>query len=207
MVCLLGVGTVFIEAQWNAGPLTALIRGALQEILVPAACVTLLSLSTGYLFSRYDPNRPFFQTWAALFTLMAAVVAGGSTVKAGFKGFRAMAYELQSLSGGSDRLVVIKDSFDEYFDPILYYLAQPVRVLPAVVANFRCDEREVYFTHSRWLQESRLATTSAVVVLGTIRERKDSLLSEVKRSIVVFRCQELSTTTATALLQPVSAHP
>jgi 4-amino-4-deoxy-L-arabinose transferase-like glycosyltransferase len=205
LVMLIGA-IVFVEGRWNVGALTDVIKGALLQLIFPIAVAGLVAFLAGYLLPRFDPIRLTFQCWAALFALMAVIVASGSTVKASFKSFRGMSEDLRAMSHSSTQLVVIKEWFDEYFDPILYYLKQPVRVQPADVKTFSCDEHEVYFTHRKWLDGLVVPESVSLTVLGTLRERRDSLMGEGKREVVVFRCDPRGPLPAQTLVRRPSPH-
>ncbi len=203
LVGSLVAAVVFIQGRWHVDPVTAVGREALLQILLPGAFAALVGLLVGVVLPRGSGTGVVFQAWAALFTLMALIVACGSTLKASFKGFRGMSDELRFISGNSGRLVVIKDTFDEYFDPILYYLHQPVRVQSAAVESFQCDERDVYFTHAKWFSENRLPDTLSLGVLGTVRERRATLISDSRREVVVFRCRQRGSGMQSAIVKPL----
>jgi hypothetical protein len=91
------------------------------------------------------------------------------------------------LEGGAP-LVVIKHPFDEYFDPILFYLRRHVQLVPSQIEELPCDPSTVYLTKSSWLAEEGNRFPGTVTLLQTISEIGDVRKGDRRRELSLFKC-------------------
>lgn len=189
--------TLLMAGAFDVGALTGRVRYELLQLMLPIGAAFLLGLMFTKLVPAHGATRVVFTSWAALFSLMAVVVASGSSLKARFKDFRSMAAQIQEYNAAGRPLVVLKrNNYEEYFDPILYYLATPVRVVALSSGGFTCNSSEVYFTESSRLSELALPAGQQIAVIGVLREGRDSDLNArsgvqpAKHEIAVFRCHD-----------------
>ena len=193
MAVLVVVGGILILSDFWPGEVddaTTIVKEALSRVLLPAGVVLLVGLLGARLVPAQGGVHLVFTLWAGLFSLMAVIVSWGSTIKAHLKDFPEMARQVTALRSGAAQLVVIKDRFDEYFDPILFYIGAPVVVHPAEFEEFRCNPGAVYFTHTAWLTELiSQRGGSDIVLLGVVREAlKDAAPGRKRREVSIFRC-------------------
>ncbi len=189
--------TLLMAGAFDVGALTGRVRYELLRLMLPIGAAFLLGLMFAKLVPAHGATRVVFTSWAALFSLMAVVVASGSSLKARFKDFRSMAAQIQEYNAAGRPLVVLKrNNYEEYFDPILYYLGTPVRVVALSSSGFTCNSSEVYFTESSRLSELALPAGQQIAVIGVLREGRDSDLAArsgvqpAKHEIAVFRCHD-----------------
>ncbi len=187
--------TLLMAGTFDVGALTGRIRYELFQLMLPLGVALSLGLMAAKLVPAHGATRVVFTSWAALFSLMAVVVASGSSLKARFKDFRSMAAQIHEYNSAGRPLVVLKrNNYEEYFDPILYYLATPVRVVALSGGGFTCNPSEVYFTESSRVSELAVQAGQQIAVIGVLREgaERDFALSgtveTVKHEIAVFRC-------------------
>lgn len=126
--------------------------------------------------------------WYLMLVLVSGVVAMGASVKAELKGFDQMAQAWLATASERDRLVVLKHPFDEYFDPILYYVHRPVDIMPLDAASKACASATVYAAKRSWLDAHEQLFSGQVVRVLTVRERLLAHKNDNSRDVVFFRC-------------------
>jgi hypothetical protein len=83
---------------------------------------------------------------------MALSVTTGSVTKFGLKRFPELAQQVTALADRGP-VAVLKVAGDELFDPILYYLGRPVRVLSPEDAGQVCDGRTLVLTRENTVRD------------------------------------------------------
>lgn len=126
--------------------------------------------------------------WLMMLVVMTTVVATGASVKGYFKGFDEMSSTWLATVGERDELAVLKQPFDEYFDPLLFYVRRPVRIIPLESAPDECRDATVYATKSAWLDAHEQLFAGSIVRVATVRERGSTYKVKADRDIVFFRC-------------------
>jgi 4-amino-4-deoxy-L-arabinose transferase-like glycosyltransferase len=189
--------TLLMAGAFDVGALTGRVRHELLALMLPLGVALSLGLMAAKLVPAHGATRVVFTSWAALFSLIAVVVASGSSFKARFKDFRSIAAQIHEYNTAGRPLVVIKrNNYEEYFDPILYYLASPVRVVALSSGGFTCNSSEVYFTESSRVSELAVQAGQQIAVIGVLREGTEhdlglsGAVQKAKHEIAVFRCHE-----------------
>jgi hypothetical protein len=126
--------------------------------------------------------------WCLILLLMTGAVNGGLAVKAHLKGFNQMAQAWLATASENERLAVFKHPFDEYFDPLLYYVHRPVTILPLEAVGTECEPHTVYVAKSAWLNAHQGVFKGNVVRVFTARERLLAEKDDSSRDLVFFRC-------------------
>jgi hypothetical protein len=88
-----------------------------------------------------------------------------------------------------DELTVIKNPFDEYFDPILFYVHRKVHVIRDDLGTPPCAEQRLYLARRQWMQEASERLQGRVTEVATLREIGSMLKEGDRRELVIFRCQ------------------
>jgi hypothetical protein len=140
---------------------------------------------------RRSLNSVCASAWLMMLVVMTTVVAAGASVKGYFKGFDAMSSTWLQTSGKGDELAVLKQPFDEYFDPLLFYVRRPVRLVTLESAPNECRPATVYATKRTWLDAHEQLFPGSIVRVATVRERGNAYKGRADRDIVFFRCSTL----------------
>jgi hypothetical protein len=119
----------------------------------------------------------------------------GSSIKAGLKDFPGMSRTLLSLVAPGERIAVIKGTYDEYFDPILFYVHREVSILDAEAERLQCEQGVVYVARREWMEKAEDVFGGTIAREMVLRERIAEMQSNTKRDIVVFRCVREATQT------------
>ena len=90
----------------------------------------------------------------------------------------------------AEKLVVIKGRFDEYFDPILFYVRRDVEISDAEASHVPCDPKKVYLTRRSWLESDRQKFQGTLRDLKVLRGEAATLSGDSSRDLVAFRCVE-----------------
>jgi 4-amino-4-deoxy-L-arabinose transferase-like glycosyltransferase len=138
-----------------------------------------------------DPQQLRVQgvlTWAGMVSILVAISSIGAAVKGELKGFNAISAEWRSFLSPGEQLAVIKGKFDEYFDPLLWYVHAPVEVLSSEQGGVPCSADKVYLAHLDWLNRSAQMIEGRVVELATVYEHGRRLRGLRDKGMVIFRC-------------------
>ncbi len=184
-VCALVVvseGGVLEGAMFDAmrPPLVA-VGDALAPVLVLCAFGTLLT-------ARRGASRLFAGVWFLAILLMTTIVATGAAVKAHFKGFEEMTSAWLAQARPQERLAVVKGPFDEYFDPILYYMHRPVSLVSTEQEVLPCEANTLYGARLSWMERNRDKVPSGLSTVMILRERLSTIRGDGGRDIVLYRC-------------------
>jgi 4-amino-4-deoxy-L-arabinose transferase-like glycosyltransferase len=126
--------------------------------------------------------------WCLMLILMTGAVAVGAAVKAHLKGFEQISVAWLATAAETERLAVFKHPFDEYFDPILYYVHRPVTILPLEAVSKECTAGTVYAAKRAWLDAHEGLFKGQLVRVLTARERLAARKGDGSRDMVFFRC-------------------
>lgn len=166
--------------------------GAASHVLVRMGGVILGISLLSFAVIRRSLEAACASAWFMMLVVMSTVVASGAAVKGHFKGFDAMSSTWLATIGEGEELAVLKHPFDEYFDPILYYVRRRVRLIPLEAAHDECRAGTVYATKRSWLDSHEQLFSGAIVRVATVRERGYGSKQRVDRDIVFFRCSTLA---------------
>ena len=167
------------------------LRDAYMAIPLVIARLSILIVGCGLIaFVGIRRSLPalFGSVWFVMLILMTGAIAAGMSVKAHLKGFDDMSRAWLSTAGESERLAVFKHPFDEYFDPILYYVHRPVTLFPLEAVLSECRPGTVYAAKQAWLNAHEEAFKGDIVRILTVRERLLAQRDDSARDIVFFRC-------------------
>jgi hypothetical protein len=120
--------------------------------------------------------------------LLTITVAAGNLIKGALKGFPLMAEQLLLVAGEKTKIAVIKDPFDEYFDPLFFYLRRPVSILDSTKDLGPCDTSTVYVIRRTLLSQIRGPLLEDIRRLATLREVNLALEGKSGRELEVFVC-------------------
>lgn len=143
-VCLLGLASISLVAAGavvpqseNAIPLLNPLQWVENHRLwfqIPSS-IGVLFLFSALIFT----GRPRGVALSGgVIILMGVGMTLGLGVKGELKGFDRMATRIQTITGGSP-IAVYKRAFDEYLDPVLYYLGRPVQILTPRSGSIPCS--------------------------------------------------------------------
>jgi 4-amino-4-deoxy-L-arabinose transferase-like glycosyltransferase len=184
---LLAFGLAY-EIDWNLHPLEDLIKFSCKELTLRASTVALLSLLVVSVV-RNRSQRNGAQIWLLLMLLLTITVATGNVIKGALKGFPLLAEQLLLVAGANTKIAVIKDPFDEYFDPIFFYLRRPVSILDLTKDLGPCDPSTVYVIRRTLLSQIRGPLLKDITRLTTLQEVKLALEGRSGLELEVFVCK------------------
>ncbi|MEY4700061.1 MAG: undecaprenyl phosphate-alpha-4-amino-4-deoxy-L-arabinose arabinosyl transferase, partial [Pseudomonadota bacterium] len=188
ILVVLGIGAVLSGLDYGSFPRVALAIPPVLHIVERFGVVLVVIVACGSLALRRDHAGVCRALWFQCVALLTLTVNAGAAVKAHLKGFDEMAYAWVSAARDGDQLAVVKHPFDEYFDPMLYYVRRSVRVVSTEGAAFRCEPRTVYVAKREWI-ESQHESLRKSITRGTIlRERMLAQLDKPTRDVVMFTC-------------------
>jgi 4-amino-4-deoxy-L-arabinose transferase-like glycosyltransferase len=170
------------------------IRDAYNAIPMIVAWFGVLIAACG-LLAFIGVRRGLFGTFASLWflilVLMTGIVNGGLAVKAHLKGFDDIARTWLQTAARNERLAVFKHPFDEYFDPILFYVRRSVDLLSLDSFSRECNPSTVYAAKRSWLDAHDELFKGDIIRIVTLRERLLARRSDSSRDLVFFRCSAL----------------
>jgi hypothetical protein len=151
LLIVIGVGLVGLLAILNAPGGAALLRipelpGAvfnrLQLLQTLVGLTLIMALLLLYRKRRLAGSSTLTMTLGVMFTLWFALMSGITTLswtlKGAYKGFSAIASEINDKLDSKLGLSVVRDSRDEYFDPLLYYIGREVTLHPPERLELSC---------------------------------------------------------------------
>jgi 4-amino-4-deoxy-L-arabinose transferase-like glycosyltransferase len=165
--------------------------GAASHVLARMGGIILGISLVSFVVIRRSLNSVCASAWLMMLVLMTTVVAAGSSVKGYFKGFDVMSSTWLETIGQGDELAVLKHPFDEYFDPMLFYVRRPVRLIALESAPHECRSATVYATRRVWLDAHEQLFSGSIVRVATVRERGSAYKGRADRDVVFFRCSTL----------------
>jgi 4-amino-4-deoxy-L-arabinose transferase-like glycosyltransferase len=185
---LVGLSTVFASGL-IANQLVVQTYAAVAPALVRISGVIVVLSLLLFAWQRRSVAVVSFFAWLLMLCVMTAVVSIGAAVKGYCKGFDAMAATWLATARAGDTLAVFKHPFDEYFDPLLFYIRRPARLIPLEAVAGECQENTVYAAKRSWLDAHEGLFGGVVVRVAAGRERlhKGEGRHE-QRDVVFFRC-------------------
>jgi 4-amino-4-deoxy-L-arabinose transferase-like glycosyltransferase len=195
--CLGVMGIVFFcvcgAFMWGAfriGQSDELVRDSLRLGLSEGAVVLFCCLLPCFIRGERSVRDGLRNVSVALLGILSICTCLGSTVKAHLRGFPTMAAQWLEYGRDAEKLVVIKGRFDEYFDPILFYVRRDVEISDAEGSHVPCDPKKVYLTRRSWLESDRQKFQGTLRDLKVLRGEAATLSGDSSRDLVAFRCVE-----------------
>ncbi len=188
-ICLLIALGVFLNRTSIGHPLATEIQAALAAATPRLGSLILVATLPCLVWSRKSLKGTLFSVWAGLVVLMTGLVSTGASVKAHLKNFKGMSVYWLAQADRNERLTVIKDPFDEYFDPILWYVHRRVDVIRSDHGVHPCAEERLYLVHRQWLERSNGLLEGRISEVGTLQEIGTVVKEGERRELVMFRCQ------------------
>lgn len=188
VVILIGFGVAHM-IDWDRHPLEDIIKFACAPLTLRVgliAFITLLAMST---LRSLGPRLPYARVWGLLVLLITVIVATGNVLKGTLKGWPLLTEQLLLTVNAGEKIVVIKDHYDEYFDPILYYAHRPIWIASASDGIERCESNVVYLAKRSWLTSNPHLIPGHIQGVTTLRELKRAFGGSKRgEDIEVFRC-------------------
>lgn len=185
---LVGLG-ISLRASLFSHPLASEIQGALATAVPRFSLLVLVTVLASVAWSGKSLKSSLFCVWFSVVVLMTGLVSTGASIKAHLKNFKGMSAEWLAQARPTDELTVIKDPFDEYFDPILFYVHRKVHVLRDDLGTPPCDEQRLYLARRQWMADASELLQGRVTEVGTLREIARVVEQGDQRELVIFRCQ------------------
>lgn len=185
---LIGIGVAYL-IDWGHHPLEDIVKFSSAPLTVRASVATLVALLTITALRRGGTRLPYGRVWGLIILFMTISVASGNVIKGVLKGWPIMTEQLLLVATSGERIVVIKDPFDEYFDPIFYYAHRPIEIATSEDGIDRCGSSTVYVARRSWLEAHPERVPGVTQRVTTLRELKRAFgKSERGEDIEVFRC-------------------
>jgi 4-amino-4-deoxy-L-arabinose transferase-like glycosyltransferase len=186
---LIGAGAAH-QLDWGHHPLEEIVKFSCGPLTFRAGLVVLTTLTITRLFTRRNGRLPYARLWFLLIILMTLCVSAGNVIKGTMKGWPVMTEQLLLMVKPGQKISVIKDPFDEYFDPIFFYARRPITILSASEGIERCDSHTVYVAKRSWLHKNPKLVPGDITVLTTLRELKRAFEGGKGEDLDVFTCSK-----------------
>lgn len=196
--------TSFIAVGWAAEPTWEVTRRWLNAHAVPLSVASAVVIGlhlVGLVRRSVGPRFGLYSGAATLVWLLAALTTLGYGAKAELKGFDRMAAAVRERLAPGDDVVVLKTPYDEYFDPFMFYLGRPVRILPPEVGSIDCQGGSRYLGRADWFSNLAGGGAGQVREITTVYQTYDETIGRRDRGIVLFEC------VATPASTTPSGHP
>jgi hypothetical protein len=130
--------------------------------------------------------RGVFGTGLGVAAIMTVAFHTGTAIKAHLKGFEGMASRILA-EAGDEPFAVYKERYDEYFDPILFYLRRPVPVrTPGELGSCK----GLVVLRRMLLEEARKGMADRrITILREFTEEAASADDRERRKIALARCE------------------
>lgn len=184
---LLGAG-LFLSFTRSVDPLLHEVQSALGQVAPRLGCLLAVTLVLLVVWSGKSLKGSLLSVWAGLVVLMLSVVTAGASIKAGLRNFEGMSTAWLAELKESEQLTVLKGQFDEYFDPILWYVHRRVDVIRLDRGVPPCSAARLYLAHRGWFDEHARLLHGEVTPVGSLRELGNGAKSAQGRDLVIFRC-------------------
>lgn len=179
---------IILEGSMLTKPHMLEVKKAISEHMyrfLPIALVVVIGL---YTCRRRTLEASVKVSWGLALLLLASITSSGLAVKSHLKGFSEMANVWKSTAAQDDVLTVIKESTDEYFDPILFYIRREANIIGASDQNIPCMDHSVYLTRAHWLEQNKVRIQGEIVEVRRLREFLATVRGDNRRELVIFRC-------------------
>jgi 4-amino-4-deoxy-L-arabinose transferase-like glycosyltransferase len=160
----------------------------LSTVIGRLSILILLCTLVAFIGLRRQITALYGSVWFLMLVLMTGSVAAGATVKSHLKGFKQIATAWLATAKDTENLAVFKGAYDEYFDPILYYVHRRVRIVSLDAVENECEAGTVYAAKRAWLDPHEGLFQGQVVRVLTVRERFLASKGDGIRDLVFFRC-------------------
>lgn len=187
ILLLVGLGA-FIQGGFGSGVSWFLVRDEVLPISLTISIVLLCTLLPGLFKGEQSLGRSSAGAGLALLGVLAVITCAGSSIKAGLKDFPGMSRTLLSLVAPGEKIAVIKGTYEEYFDPILFYVHREVTILDAEAERLQCEQGVLYVARREWMERAERAFQGSIAQEMVLRERIAEARAVTKRDLVVFRC-------------------
>ncbi len=204
LLIVIGVGLVGLLAILNAPGGAALLRipelpgtvfNRLQLLQTLVGLALIMALLLLYRKRRLAGSSTLTMTLGVMFTLWFALMSGITTLswtlKGAYKGFSAIASEIDDKLDSKLGLSVVRDSRDEYFDPLLYYIGREVALHPPERLELSCPG--FILARRSWVESLQTEQASrADVVLKTAEWRLVQTGAAISpdRELLLLACRQ-----------------
>ncbi len=189
LVVLLVLGFVAIADVSVPYPKLGEALGAMKTYGSRGVPIIMLILGGTFMCRRIDLTARGKLVWLRALIVLTLATSAGTAVKAHFKGFWEMSQVWKSTAVADEDFVVVKEPYDEYYDPILFYMGREVALIQSPEDPRFCMNGTVYLARRRWLELNQVMIHGSVIEVTRLRERLASLRNDTTRELVVFRCR------------------
>lgn len=182
-----GVGIAH-SVDWGNHPLEDIVKFACAPLTLRIGTLVLVSLLATSLLRRSGTRLPYDRVWILLVLMMTITVSTGNVIKGTLKGWPLMTEQLLLITKSGQTITVIKDTFDEYFDPIFFYARRPISILSDSKGIERCDPRTVYVARRTWILRNPDLIPGDIKRLTTLKELRRAFSGGKGEDIEVFSC-------------------
>ena len=187
-----GLGFV-AQSPMLSQPIMLGLRPYLLSVAFPVAAILLIGLWPLYFITRETPlPKALTRTWHGLFMLVAVVVCAGLGIKSSLKDYPGLARRIAALVPPGASLAVVKDPFEEYFDPVLFYLRRDVTLVDVNRVDLPCAEGTIYLARTHVLHAALARFPGRITEISALREFGDEINNSRSREVIAFTCDPLS---------------
>ena len=187
---IVGIGIVH-TVDWNYHPLEDILKFQCATLSLRIGALALVTLLVVNALRRSGTYLPYARVWVLLMALLTVTVSAGNVIKGILKGWSLVSEEILLLTKPGQSLVVIKDPFDEFFDPIFFYAHRPISVVSASDGIDRCDPSTVYVARRSQIDNDPHLIPGEIRVLATLKDLQRTFIPGKGVDISVFSCQQL----------------
>lgn len=187
VILIVGAG-IGHQVDWGHHPIEEIVKFACAPFTFRAGLVSLVSLGGIALIKRRDTPLLYGRLWFLLVLIMTMCVAAGNLIKGTMKSWPIMTEQLLLTVRPGQKIAVIKDTFDEYFDPIFFYARRPITILSATEGIERCDPHTVYVAKRSWLKKKPELVPEYVTILTTLQVLQRAFEGAKGEDLDVFTC-------------------
>ena len=191
IVTVMAVGIAH-TVNWNHHPLEDIVKFACGPLTLRIGTVALLTLMGISLLQRSGTRLPYVRAWVLLVLVLTISVSTGNVIKGTFKGWPLITEQLLLIAKPGQSIAVIKDTFDEYFDPIFFYARRPISILSDSTGIERCNPHVIYVARGSWLAENQHLVHGEIRRIATLRELRRAFSGGKGEVIEVFSCLPVS---------------
>lgn len=187
VIAVMGVGIAH-TVNWNHHPLEDIVKFACAPLTLRIGIAVLFTLLGMNILRRSGTRLPYVRVWILLVLCMTLSVSTGNVIKGTLKGWPLMTEQLLLITKPGQSIAVIKDTFDEYFDPIFFYAHRPMSIVTDSQSLDRCDPHIVYVARHSWLSKNRDLIPGDIQLLTTLKELQRAFGGGRGEDIEVFLC-------------------
>jgi len=188
VLLLTGAGLAH-QFDWGHHPLEELVKFGCAPLTFRAGLVVLVTLGGITLLKREESHPPYGRLWILSVLLLTLCVVTGNTLKGTMRAWPVMAEQLLLTVRPGQKIVVIKDNFDEYFDPIFFYAHRPISILSTSDGIQQCDPSIVYVVRRSWLTSNSNLVPGTIRILTTLRDLYRAFDIGKGDTLDVFTCE------------------